>query len=79
MTATLPQDRTQKILHVTRGTHIRSPSLQRGHPHFFIRDAVSADDGKSREVPMQTLDVSKPRSFDVEDHGFGTIPGYFVS
>jgi len=28
---------------------------------------------------MQTLDVSKPRSFDVEDHGFGTIPGYFVA
>jgi hypothetical protein len=39
---------------------------------------VGADDRQSRKVAVQTLDIAQTPILDVENHGFRTVPGYFV-
>ena len=50
--------------HVIRGANIAGAGRERGHPHFFVRNAVGADDGQSRKVAMQTLHIGQPPVLD---------------
>ena len=51
-----------------------APGRQRGHPHFFIRDPVRADNGQRRKIAVQTLDIGQQPILDVENYGLRAVP-----
>jgi len=44
-------------------------------PQLVIRQPVGADDAKVGELMMQTLDFVRPRSFQIQHHRLGAVPG----
>ncbi len=62
------QNRSQDIFHITGGTNVAGASLQRSHPHFFIRDAVRAHDGQSGKFIVQTSDIGQTRGLNVKNY-----------
>lgn len=74
-----PENRCQQVRHVIGRAYITGAGGERSHPHFFVRNAVSADDGQGRKVAVQTLDIGQAPVLDVENHGFRMVPDYIVS
>ncbi len=67
------QNRSQHIPHVIGRANIAGAGFQRGHPHFFVRNAMRADDGQIGKVAVQTLDIGQQPMLDIENHSFRTV------
>ena len=70
------KNRSQDVRHVIGWTNIAGARCERGHPHFFVRDPVRADDGQGWKVAVQTLDLGQVPTLDVQNHGLRTFPGH---
>ncbi len=44
-----------------------APAVKSRHPHFFVRDAMGADDGQFRKVAMQAFNIGKAPGLNVEN------------
>jgi hypothetical protein len=66
------------MLHIIRGTYIAGASGKRGHPHFFVRNTVGANDGQGRKVAMQALDISQQPVLEIQNYGFRISSRYVV-
>ncbi len=53
--------------------HIAGTRIESGRPHFFVRHAMRAHDGRPGEFAMQRFHVLKTRSFDVHYSHIGAI------
>ena len=71
--------RSRNTLGIAGSAHVTRARIQSGRPHFFVRHAVRAHDGRPRERAMQLLDLLQVRGFDVQDGHVGTVPGDFDS
>ena len=69
------ENRREHIDYVIGRTYIAGAGLERGHPHFFVGNAVGADDGQLRKVPVKTFHVGEEPVLEVENHGFGMVSG----
>jgi len=72
------KNRSQHVRDVISGADIAGAGFERRHPHFFVRNAVSADNGQGRKVAVQTFDIAQAPILDVENHGFRTVASYIV-
>ncbi len=60
---------------VARFTYVGRAQTQCFGPQLVVRQPVRADDAKVGKFMMQTLDFVRSRSFQIQDHRFGAIPG----
>src|SRR5579863_3964351 len=73
-----PKNRRQHIPHIIGGAYVTSASLESGHPHLFIRDAMGANDGQLRKVAVEAFHIGEPPVLNVEHNRLRTIAGYIV-
>ena len=75
----MPKDRAEYVSHIIGRADIAGASRKRGHPHFFVGNAVGANDGQRGKITMQALDVREPPVLDVENYGFGMVAGNVIA
>ena len=60
---------------LARHTYVARASIQRFGPQFVVRQPVGAYDAKAGELMMQTLNLARSRSFQIQHQRSGSMPG----
>src|SRR5450759_3627273 len=68
------QHRAHHVI-VARLAYVGRAQTQRLGPEFVVRQPMGADDAKVGELMMQMLDFVRSRSFQIQHHRFGALPG----
>ena len=65
--------RTQHVSYIIGRADVGRASLECSHPHLFVRNTVRTNNRQFRKLAVQTLDVSEPPVFNIENHSFRMI------